>query len=368
MIHREAFLRDYELFWLRLPVDYAKLGDHPRENGDLVALIFVILAMGTQFVPLPSADQKEQSAEFHGSYIIAPNLAPTLLICKVSASHQALRVFSYLGKPSIRTIQTMVLIIYFLMNDNHAADAFAFAGILVRHAYALGLNRDPSRFCPKASLCEKQTRRKLWQAIFFQDTFLTILLALPPTATHTDVRIEDLHPETDNSLTQANPTDVSYISSMWHLAKIVQDTLCSPRALDLPISKSQAERTRLVDDFRRIYASFPEPLRTFSEIGICDLARRSKRLARQALFLTSNYFHCLMLVYAEQHANLRRDVNGTLNAAHDAISSFFLLHTLFQEEAKVWYHFSHRAFLEAVNLISGPCSRRSIILTRAFSK
>lgn len=251
----------------------------------------------------------------------------------------------------------MVLMIYFLMNDNHAADAFAFAGILVRHAYALGLNRDPSHMCPNASLCEKQTRRKLWQAIFFQDTFFTVLLALPPTATHTDVRIEDLHPETDNSLAEANPTDVSYISSMWHLAKIVQETLCTPRSLNLPISTTPVERTCLVDEFRRIYLSFPAPLRTFSEIEICDLARRSKRIARQTLFLTSNYFHCLMLVYADQHENLERDVHGTLNAAHNAINSFFLLHTLFQDEAKVWYHFSHRAFLEAVSLVFEICSK-----------
>lgn len=321
-----------------------------------------MLAMGTQFVHLPSADAKEQSAEFHGSQTPSSDYLAflrTMLICEVSASHQALRVFSYLGKPSIRSVQTMVLIIYFLMNDNHAADAFAFAGILVRHAYALGLNRDPSKFCPNAAPCEKQTRRKLWQAIYFQDTFLTVLLGLPPTATHTDVRIEDLHPENDNFFTQANPADVSYISSMWHLAKLVQPKICTPRSLSLPINQTSAERTDLADEFHRVYKSFPAPLRSFSEIDMCDLARENKRLARQTLFLTSNYFHCLMLVHADQHANLERDIHETLNAAHIAIDSFFQLHTLFPEEAKVWYHFSHRAFLEAVSLSSSLlCSRK----------
>ena len=38
-----------------------------------------------------------------------------------------------------------------------------------------------------------------------------------------------------------------------------------------------------------------------------------------------------------------------LDAAHEAISSFFLLHTLFEEEARVWFHFQHRAFSEAVS-------------------
>ena len=350
MLHKDAFLGDYETFWSRLPVDYAQLGDHTREKGDLVALIFVVLAMGTQFVPLPSASEREQSAEFHRAYSPPLRFSYNTLIRAVSASHQALRLFSYLGKPSIRSMQTMVLIIYFLMNDDHAADAFAFAGILVRQAYAMGLNRDPSRFCPHASLCEKQTRRKLWQAIYYQDTFFTILLALPPTATHTDVRIEDLHPETDKSPEQTSFSDISYISSMWRLAKLVQDTLCTPRALDLPISKSDTERACLVDQFRQMHTSFPATLRTFSETDMCDLARRSKRLARQTLFLTSNYFHCLMLVYADDHTSLKKDIHGTLTAAHDAINSYFLLHSLFPDEAKVWYHFSHRAFLEAVRL------------------
>lgn len=272
-----------------------------------------------------------------------------ILISTVSASHQALRVVGYLNSPSIRSIQTMVLMIYFLMNDNHAADAWAFAGILIRQAYALGLNRDPSISAHNAHPSEQQQRRKLWQAVLFQDTFLTVILSLPPTATHTDVRVADLEPEVEDSLTNCGATDISYISSMWHLANIVQSTLCTPRSLQLPISPSPTERTRLIASFHNIYMSFPLPFRNFSEPSICDLARKSKRLARQALFLTSNYFHCLMLIYSDEHENMNIDVRGTLDAAHEAINSFFLLHTLFPEEARVWYHFQHRAFSEAVS-------------------
>ena len=241
----------------------------------------------------------------------------------------------------------MVLIIYFLMNDNHASDAWAFAGILIRQAYALGLNRDPSIISPNAYPFEKQQRRKLWQAVLFQDTFLTVILKLPPTATHTDVRVEDLDPEVDEALVESD--DISYISSMWHLANIVQTTICTPRSLSHPISSSPAHRARLIASFQRNYMSFPLPFRTFTESSICDLAGRSKRLARQTLFLNSNYFHCLMLIYADEHENLEIDIHGTLDAAHEAVNSFFLLHTLFEDEARVWYHFQHRAFSEAVS-------------------
>lgn len=323
MINRESFLRDYELFWLLAPAE------HSSADGSLVALIFVMLAMGTQFVTLPSSNEKEQTAEFY-----------------VSASHQALRVFSYLGRPSLRVIQTIVLMIYFLMNDNHAADAWAFAGILIRQAYALGLNRDPSIIVPHAHPFEKQQRRKVWQAVLLQDTFLTVILKLPPTATHADVRVEAL--EVEEPLNESDATDVTYISAMWNLANIVQSTLCTPRSLSLPISSSPTHRTSLIASYHRIYMSFPAPFRTFTEASICDLARRSKRLARQTLFLTSNYFHCLMLIYADEHAQLDIDIQGTLDAAHEAINSFFLLRALFEDEAMVWYHFQHRAFSEAM--------------------
>ncbi len=63
MIHRESFLRDYDFLWSLAPAE------RPSVDGSLVALIFVILAMGTQFVTLPSSDDKEQTAEFYGNIL-----------------------------------------------------------------------------------------------------------------------------------------------------------------------------------------------------------------------------------------------------------------------------------------------------------
>ena len=326
MLDWECFRRDYDSFWA-LPIP-----ERHKVDGSLVALIFVMLAMGTQFVALPSPEEKEQTSEFY-----------------LSASHQALKVINYLGRPSIRSMQTQVLITYFLMNDNHASDAWAFAGILTRHAYALGLNRDPSIIVPKATTIEKQQRRKLWQAILFQDTFFSVLLKLPPLATHSDVRVNDLEHEVDPALSDTGATDITYIASMWNLANLVQPTICSQMSLSIPISTSSTQRQRLIGEFNRLYSSFPVPFRTFSESAICELANRSKRLARQTLFLTSNYYHCLMLIYADEHDSMEIDVGGTLQSAHEAITSFFLLHTLFEAEARVWYHFQNRAFSEAVS-------------------
>jgi hypothetical protein len=324
MMHRQTFYADYEHFW-QLSVE-----EKGKVDAAFVALIFVMLALGTQFVTSTTPRERKQTAEFYAS-----------------ASNQALRTYSYLSIASTRSIQAMVLMTYFLINDNHASDGWAFAGIIIRQAYAMGLHRDPNIVTPNASLFEKQQRRKLWQAVLLQDTFLTVLLSLPPSATHTDVSVEDLLDD-GTPIASSDPTDTAYIRGSWTLANLVQEAICSPRSLDLPICSTARHKSKLIADFRAVYRSFPDVFRSWDSDSLTTLARTNKRVVRQTLFLTSNYFHNLMLVHASECADLPVNVRGTLEAAHDAISSFFLLYTLLESEARVWWVFNHRAFLEAL--------------------
>ena len=55
-------------------------------------------------------------------------------------------------------------------------------------------------------MTDPDLREKVWQAVLFQDTFLTIILKLPPTATHTDVKVEGLGLEVEDSLTESGAT------------------------------------------------------------------------------------------------------------------------------------------------------------------
>lgn len=57
----------------------------------------------------------------------------------------------------------------------------------------------------------------MWQAVLFQDTFLTVILKLPPTATHTDVRVEDLALEGEESLTESGATGKHFSHSNYAL-------------------------------------------------------------------------------------------------------------------------------------------------------
>lgn len=121
MIHRQTFYADYEHFWSLSEVD------RNATDADFVGLMFVMLGLGTQFVTNTGPVEKKQSAEFYAS-----------------AANQALRMFSYLSQASVRSLQAMVLMVYFLINDNHASDGWSFAGVVVRQAYAMGLHRDPN--------------------------------------------------------------------------------------------------------------------------------------------------------------------------------------------------------------------------------
>ncbi|KAJ1331725.1 DNA binding [Microdochium nivale] len=326
-IHRQTFYAVYEHFW-SLPG-----AEKGKADASFVALLFVMLALGTQFVSTSqsSREDRRQMAEFYAS-----------------AGNQALRMFSYMSTASMSSIQAMVLLCYFLINDNHASDGWAFAGLLMRQAYAMGLHRDPNIVTPHASIFEKQQRRKLWQAVLLQDTFLVVLLSLPPNATHTDVHVDDFDDDA-SSIANSDPTDTAYIRGSWTLANLVQETICSPRSLDLPICATQRQKSKLVGEFRGVYRSFPDVFRSWNQDSIASLAISNKRVVRQTLFLTSNYYHNLMLVHAsEALPDVPMNTKATLEAAHEAITAFFTFWALLPEESRVWWVLNHRAFLEAL--------------------
>lgn len=374
-IHRRSFYADYERFWA-LPTE-----EKHKTDAAMMALHYAMFALGTQFLQYPGYEERSQTAEFY-----------------CSAANQALRIYSYLNRTSMRAIQAMLLMAYFLMNDNHASDAYAWAGIHLRQSYAMRLHRDPEIVVPDASVIEKQQRRKLWQAVFFHDTFLTVLLKLPPTATHSDVPVESLtdenelsndgidfdsgaHSRVENLMSisviapqdsfpappplshhMVDPavakSDVAYIRSMWHLGNLVQETLSSPCSLSLPLANSPRHKDSLVAAFKRLYKSFPPHLTTLDYLTLHDQVPHTPRAVRQNLFLTSNYHHCLMLLHASENAagGVSRNVRCALEAAHEAIWTFFKLWAFFETEAAVWWVFQHRAFEESLliaHLLSG---------------
>ncbi|KAF2435527.1 hypothetical protein EJ08DRAFT_645819 [Tothia fuscella] len=368
MVHHARFQREYDTFWALSQADRGKA------DASMLALHFAIYAMGAQFIQMESEQARAQIAEFY-----------------VSAAHQSLRLYPFLSRTSVRSIQAMVLMSYFLMNDNKATDAWAFGGLLVRQAYAMGLNRDPNLMVPNGSPIEKQQRRKVWQAVYFQDTFLTVILKLPPTTTFSDVTVESLteDPAEDPSLIASTPSalsqpissnpmsisniaprqpspphtplsarhssrhnDVDFIRSMWRMADLVQSAVCIPRALGRPLTNSPRQKATLISQFRVLYASFPTSLTATSRSAFASLVASDGRLARQNLFLRSNFWHCLMVLEADENepAGVRCDVRGALEAGRLALGSFLDFWDGLRVDAGVWWVFQHRAFEEALTM------------------
>ncbi|GAB7349076.1 hypothetical protein MBLNU459_g8035t1 [Dothideomycetes sp. NU459] len=367
-LHKPTLYATYEKFWA-LP-----LAEKQKADADMLAIHFVLYALGTQFMQFPAYEERTASAEFYAS-----------------AANQALRIYSYLNRSSIRAVGAMILLGYFLMNDNHASDAYAWGGILLRQTYALRLHRDPDLIVPNATPVEKHTRRKFWQAVFFQDTFLTVLLKLPPTATHSDVSLDALQSEaeyrplpsetyyTNNSRVEnlmsinviappqdsledsillpyqsvdpaLDKSDVDYIKTMWRLGHLVQENLSSPLSLALPISGSPRQKATLIASFRALYRSSPTGMTTLDYETLQQRALSNPRGVRQNLFFNSNYHHCLMLLQASENpeGGVECNVRGCLEAAREAIWSYFKYDMLFEVDAGVWWVLQHRAFEEAL--------------------
>ena len=145
-------------------------------------------------------------------------------------------------------------------------------------------------------------------------------------------------------------TDVVYIRSMWHLANLVQENLSSPFSLSLPLANSARHKDSLIAAFRRLYKSFPLSLTQLDWGTLEQQSQTNPRGVRQNLFLTSNYFHCLMLLQASENegGGVECNLKPALEAAHEAIWAFFKLWSFFEAEAGVWWVFQHRAFEESL--------------------
>ena len=96
-------------------------------------------------------------------------------------------------------------------------------------------------------------------------------------------------------------SDRQYIRSMWHMANLVQRTVCTPRSLGQSLTKSPDDRTRLINEYHQLFNSFPKHLTISEEDVVRSLATTNPRRLRQNLFMRSNYWHCVMAIQADEN-------------------------------------------------------------------
>ncbi|PBP17520.1 fungal specific transcription factor domain-containing protein [Diplocarpon rosae] len=130
-----------------------------------LGMLFAVLAVATNYTELPYHKRVATSQAF------------------VHSSFHCLRLSNYLIRPSLESLQALVILGFVLSNDMKAEASWALLGLTCRLAQALGLHRGPHEGArgplPAAT---DLPRRKLWWTILWQDSLLSLSFDRSPVA------------------------------------------------------------------------------------------------------------------------------------------------------------------------------------------
>jgi hypothetical protein len=98
----------------------------------------------------------------------------------VAAAIQAVRLRSFMHKPSLLRIQTLIIIDTCLRNSGRFMDAWTLFGTTIRLAQAIGLHRNPKYLTPAPPTQEEcLARQTLWWWILHMDERYALTLGRP---------------------------------------------------------------------------------------------------------------------------------------------------------------------------------------------
>ena len=113
------------------------------------------------------------------------------------------------------SIQALLLMTLYMLEVSKRNAAYAYFGMAVRSAFALGLHREETMviYCSE----EKQVRRKVWRSLFVFDRFLSASMGRPTAISEDDCSGDSLWPSDDS--TQSLPT-ASQLNSLGLAASV----------------------------------------------------------------------------------------------------------------------------------------------------
>ncbi|KAL6704458.1 hypothetical protein ACN47E_008202 [Coniothyrium glycines] len=139
---------------------------------DMLALLFAALALGAQYSIWEKAggrwdDEVVRTELRKGDVYIA-------------AAMQALRLASFMHRPSLLAIQTLITIGPYLTNSGRFLDAWTLFGTTIRLAQAIGLHRHPKHLDPSPpTQKECSIRQTLWWWMLHMDEQYSVTLGRP---------------------------------------------------------------------------------------------------------------------------------------------------------------------------------------------
>ncbi|KAF2841062.1 hypothetical protein M501DRAFT_1048643 [Patellaria atrata CBS 101060] len=220
---------------------------------DRLAMIFAALALGAQ-----SGVFDKQGGEW-----VEKAMDREISKCNVfiAASMQALRMSSFMNRPNLISVQTLVMLGPYLTNSGRFLDAWTLFGTTIRLAHSIGLHRNPRYIDPTPSPREAAIRQTLWWWMLQMDESYSITHGRPLGISS----IGDCPPP--EPLT-SNPTLV-------RLGEYVnQFTLLSRQILSTEILTSS-----LIDEFTdalcRLWDTVPESVR-FEEAWLANCGKKGE--------------------------------------------------------------------------------------------
>ncbi|KAI9800511.1 MAG: hypothetical protein M1825_004059 [Sarcosagium campestre] len=141
------------------------------KHPDMLALIFAALAQGLQ-----NGVYDKCGGEWVKGGMAAEAWKGDLY---VSASMQALRIASFLNRPTLLAIETLIMICPYLTNSGKFLDAWALLGLTIRLSQSIGLHRNPKFLNPAPPLRECGIRQALWWWLLHMDQQYCMTLGRP---------------------------------------------------------------------------------------------------------------------------------------------------------------------------------------------
>ena len=92
---------------------------------------------------------------------------------------QSLRLASFMNRPTLLAIQTLLIMGPYLTNSGRFLDAWTLFGTTVRLAHSIGLHRNPRFLDPVPSLRECTVRQSLWWWMLHLDQQYSVTLGRP---------------------------------------------------------------------------------------------------------------------------------------------------------------------------------------------
>lgn len=156
--------------------EFERFLSHARRNAqmcpDMLALLFAAIALGAQH------SVWDKSGEQWNAEIMQKETGKGDVY--IAAAMQALRLASFLHKPSVLGIQALILIGPYLTNSGRFLDAWTLFGTTIRLAHSIGLHRHPKYLNP-APPTQKDCsiRQRLWWWMLRMDEQYSMTLGRP---------------------------------------------------------------------------------------------------------------------------------------------------------------------------------------------